>query len=77
MKKTRLVLVGALACFLFFSCVNEISDNNDKSSKTVIKITSSITDPQTRVKNNDFEFKDSVGLFVLIQPNLFFRRKMY
>lgn len=71
MKKTRLVLVGALACFLFFSCVNEISDNNDKSSKTVIKITSSITDPQTRVKNNDFEFKDSVGLFVLIQPNLF------
>ena len=69
MKKTRLVLVGALACFLFFSCVNEISDNNDKSSKTVIKITSSITDPQTRVKDNSFETNDSIGLFVLTQPN--------
>ena len=70
MAKTRLVLVGALACSLL-SCVNEISENNDKNGKTVIKIISSIAAPQTKVKNNDFELKDSVGLFVLIQPNLF------
>ncbi len=41
----------------------------ENSGKTVIKITSSITDPQTRVKDNSFETNDSIGLFVLTQPN--------
>ncbi len=68
-KEGSISLLLLLIPLLDISCVNDISDHKTDEGKTPIKLSSNIVDLQTRISESAFSNNDSVGLFVITQPN--------
>ena len=68
MNLIKRALYGSTILFLFYSCVNSISEKDLTSDLIPIKIATQIYLEKTRIIDTDFEESDEIGLYVTIQP---------